>query len=121
MSGDSRLGEKWDGMRDMSSRTHKWGDEGDDDEAAPRARTGYAWWKRVLVWPPAVIGVAIMLLGLIQLLPLLPLLVARDDGALGAGPAMFLIVLGAAVFGIALLIRWALGALDQRRAQSPHR
>ena len=85
-----------------------WGDD-DGDEAPQPQRTAVAWWKRVLVWLPAGIGVGIMLLGAIQLLPLLPLWLARDDGALGVGPALFLLLLGGGVFGIALLIRWALG------------
>lgn len=85
-----------------------WGDD-DADEAPTPPRTAVAWWKRVLIWLPAGTGVAIMLLGVIQLLPLLPLLLAPDDGALGVGPALFLVLLGGGVFGIALLIRSALG------------
>ena len=111
-------------MSDTRARTPNWGDESDEGDAPPPPRTGYVWWRRVLVWPPAVIGAGIMLLGLIQLLPLLPRLTARDqttDGALGAGPAVFLILLGGALFGVAMLIRRALDALDQRRAQPPHR
>lgn len=75
------------------------------------AGTAVSWWKIVLVWLPAGIGVGMMLLGVIQLLPLLPLLVARDDSAIGVGPALFLFLLGGVMFGISRLIRWTLGAL----------
>lgn len=108
----------------MSDRNHDWGDDGDERKTPPPPRTAVAWWKRLLVGVPAAIGVGISLLGLIQLLPLLSRLAARDettDGALGVGPAMFLILFGGAVFGGAMLIRWALGALDQWQSQSHDR
>lgn len=100
------LGDKGTGMSNTTARPG-WGDD-DGDEAPTPPRTAVAWWKRVLVWLPAGIGVGIMLLGVIQLLPLW---LARDDGALGVGPALFLVLLGGGVFGIALLIRWALGGV----------
>lgn len=60
-----------------------------------------------------------MLLGVIQLLPLL---LARDDGALRVGLTLFLVLLGGGVFGVALLTRSALdlthtspGSLDLPR------
>jgi hypothetical protein len=99
-------------MSSTRGRTPNWGDEGGDEAPHPTP-PAVAWWKRALVGVPAVIGVGVMLLGLFQLVPLLPRLAARDettDGALGAGPAMFLILFGAAVLGIAILIRWALGS-----------
>jgi hypothetical protein len=95
-------------MSNTRDKIHDWNDDDDDDAPTP-PRTGVAWWKRVLVWLPAGIGVWIVLVGLSQFLPLLPMLVTPDDRAGGAGPALSLVLFGSVLFGIALLIRRALG------------
>ena len=95
-------------MTDVTNPRGSTDDRGDLDEAPSRPRTEVAWWKRLLVWLTAGIGAGILLFGLIQLLPLLPMLIVPDDRAGGAGPALFLVLLGGFVFGVAMLVRWAL-------------